>query len=396
MTRTVIDFFSGGGGMSFGFHAHEDFEIIAAFDAQLGKPSSVAGSLQCNGTYEENIGIKPHEVNLAEISVDELQKIVDLNLKDRELDVMISCAPCTGFSRAKANNHIIDDERNSLVRRSADFAVRLKPNVFVMENARELLKGNFTAHFLYLKRTLENAGYRLYYDFHFLSKYGLPQRRERAIVIAAKEEFQIRSLDDLWQGYRVRKEAITVRHAISHLPPISAGEKCTEDPWHSSPSLNEHSLKRLDNIPRDGGSWADLIDVDGGYDLLIPSMKRSVDSGKFGSHPDVYGRMQWDERAVTIKRECAHIGNGRYSHPEQNRLCSVREMGILQGFPCDYRFIASNLSNMYRHIGDAVPPLISHQIAGVIAWILSGVKPTLESCILPKTSLRVEDLVEDT
>jgi DNA (cytosine-5)-methyltransferase 1 len=35
--------------------------------------------------------------------------------------------------------------------------------------------------------------------------------------------------------------------------------------------------------------------------------------------------------AVTIKRECAHTGNGRYAHPEQDRLCTVREMSILQG-----------------------------------------------------------------
>ena len=41
---------------------------------------------------------------------------------------------------------------------------------------------------------------------------------------------------------------------------------------------------------------------------------------------------------MTIKRECGHIGNGRYAHPEQDRLCTVREMAILQGFPRDYRF----------------------------------------------------------
>lgn len=395
MAYTVIDLFSGGGGMSYGFRVHSDFEIVAAFDAQLGKPSSGAGSLQCNMTYEENIGVKPDDVNLAEIPEAELAELVASRLDGRELDVMISCAPCTGFSRAKANNHSVDDTRNSLVRRSADFAVRLQPKVFLMENARELLRGNFTAHFLYLKKTLEDAGYDLYYDIHFLSKFGLPQRRERAIVIAAKKGLKVRSLDDLWQGYKVRQDAITVRHAIRHLPPIEAGQKNIEDPWHASPSLTEQSLMRLDKTPRDGGSWIDLLKVDSGYELLIPSMKRSVDKGKLGSHPDVYGRMRWDAPAVTIKRECAHIGNGRYSHPEQNRLCTVRELGILQGFPSNYRFMASNLSNMYRHIGDAVPPLISHQIAGVTKWILSGHKPRLEDCLLPEASLLAEDLVRE-
>ena len=66
-------------------------------------------------------------------------------------------------------------------------------------------------------------------------------------------------------------------------------------------------------------------------------MARRVARGDLGSHPDIYGRLWWDRPAVTIKRECSHIGNGRYAHPEQDRLCTVREMALLQGFPRDYR-----------------------------------------------------------
>ena len=58
-----------------------------------------------------------------------------------------------------------------------------------------------------------------------------------------------------------------------------------------------------------------------------------------GSHPDVYGRLSRDQPAATIKRECGHIGNGRYAHPDQDRLCTVREMALLQGFPDDYAFV---------------------------------------------------------
>ena len=105
--------------------------------------------------------------------------------------------------------------------------------------------------------------------------------------------------------------------------------------------------------------------------LLTPAMRRRAAAGDLGSHPDVYGRLWWDRPAVTIKRECGHIGNGRYAHPEQDRLCTVREMAILQGFPRGYRF-AGSLSNMYRHIGDAVPPLISYQLAAACRWMLTG------------------------
>lgn len=65
---SVVDLFSGGGGMSYGFHAHPAFEVIGAVDAQLGKPSSKRGSLGCNSTYESNIGVAPLMADLSTIN----------------------------------------------------------------------------------------------------------------------------------------------------------------------------------------------------------------------------------------------------------------------------------------------------------------------------------------
>lgn len=118
---------------------------------------------------------------------------------------------------------------------------------------------------------------------------------------------------------------------------------------HVCPSIRGHSLARMQAIPRDGGSWTDLTEDQA--HLRIPSMNVE----KPGSFPDVYGRLAWDRPAPTITRECSHPGNGRYSHPEQDRLLTVREMATLQGFPPDYHFEAP-LSFRYRQIGDAVPP----------------------------------------
>ena len=113
------------------------------------------------------------------------------------------------------------------------------------------------------------------------------------------------------------------------------------------------TVARLLALPKDGGSWVDLLNHPDADRLLIPSMKRSAERGDFGSHPDVYGRLWWDKPCVTIKRECAHVGNGRYSHPEQDRQCTVRELALLNGFPRDYVFEGTSLSNKYRHVGDA-------------------------------------------
>ena len=121
-------------------------------------------------------------------------------------------------------------------------------------------------------------------------------------------------------------------------------------------------------------------------------MKSRIAKRDFGSHPDVYGRLAWDRPSVTIKRECAHVGNGRYSHPEQARLLTVREMAQLQGFPKDFVFISHSIANRYRHIGDAVPPLISYQLSALVAWMKTGIRPTPSDWILPNTSMSIDDI----
>jgi len=163
---------------------------------------------------------------------------------------------------------------------------------------------------------------------------------------------------------------------------------------HGSPSIRPANRRRLAAIPPDGGSWFDMLGRPDEDELLTPSMKHRAATGGLGSHPDVYGRLSWDQPAATIKRECGHIGNGRYAHPEQDRLCTLREMALLQGFPGDYAFVAASLTNRYRHVGDAVPPLVAYQLAALVDWILGADRPAPADMVLPGCSLTPEDIIE--
>ncbi|NKV31156.1 DNA (cytosine-5-)-methyltransferase [Rhodococcus hoagii] len=388
---SVVDLFSGGGGMSFGFHAHPAFDVVGAADAQLGKPSSPKGSLACNSTYELNMGIEPVSADLSAIEPPDLKSALGVG----EVDVLSACPPCTGFSRTNANNHLVDDARNSLVPRVALYAEALNPSVVVMENARELLNGNFADHFRKLEELLQELGYTVVSGVHMLTTFGLPQIRERALVVATKSGLTPRTLEDLWDGYRVSSDAVTVKRAIGHLPSLRDGEADPADDAHVSPRFaSDLNRSRIAAVPHDGGSWRDLLE--GGKKtekFLTPAMLKLVERGKLGSFPDVYGRMAWNKAAPTIKRESGHVGNGRYAHPVDNRLCSLREMAILNGFPSNYQFGGSSLANKYRHVGDAVPPLISYQIAASVAWSLTGTRPAMEDIVLPNTSLRAEDIL---
>lgn len=383
----VVDLFSGAGGMSYGFHVHGAFEVIGAADAEIGKPTSGDGRLQCNSTYRNNIGIDPKRVNLAQVAAGDLRDL--LGIGNRSVNVLSVCPPCTGFSRTNPNNHLHDDARNNLVSKAADFAIDLDADVVVMENARELIRGNFIHHYRAFRERLENSGYNVFGRSYMLNRFGLPQIRERSIIIAAKEILPLYTLESMWDGWGVKDSAKTARRALS----VAAKAKNAD---HRYPGFTSEDVKRrIAAIPADGGSWMDLLEHPEADTLLTGSMKRIAAANKFGSYPDVYGRMAWNKPAPTIKRECAHIGNGRYAHPVENRLLSVAEMALINGFPHHYKFHGAALSNVYRHIGDAVPPLISYQLAHLCRWILTNEQPGMQELILEGTSLHSADLIRE-
>ena len=386
----VVDLFSGAGGMSCGFQRHPAFRVVGAVDRQIGKPSAAPGSLGCNASYAASIGIEPVAADLAVCEPADV--CAALGPEGQRPAVLTACPPCTGFSRTMAGNHLRDDRRNNLVERTGDYVALLRPDVVLIENARELVMGRFAGHLQRLAGRLDGLGYQVRAGTYFLSEFGLPQRRERAIVVAARRPRLSRDLRELWAGWQVDRKATHVRRAIWDLPPVPAGGADPADPLHVAPAFRaEVNRRRLAAIPRDGGSWADLLARPDSPELLTPAMARRAARRDFGSHPDIYGRLHWDRPAVTIKRECGHVGNGRYAHPEQDRLCTVREISILQGFPRDYRLTGS-LANMYRHLGDAVPPLISYQLAGLCQWILTGRRPAPDELILPGCHLSADDV----
>jgi DNA (cytosine-5)-methyltransferase 1 len=291
----------------------------------------------------------------------------------------------------------VDSPKNSLVVKCADIVEAFFPEFVVMENARELITGNYSHHYHAFVARLEGLGYDVKGDVKLLTRFGLPQIRERAIVVASRIG-AAKTLDDLWEGWTVKQAATAVRRAIGHLhnEKLEAGEMSPNDSMHISPGFGVELVRqRMEAIPRDGGSWFDLAGHPRGDELLIASMKDRLRRNDLGSHPDVYGRLAWDRPAVTIKRECAHVGNGRYAHPEQTRLLTIREMALLQGFPAEYTFASNSLANRYRHIGDAVPPLISYQLSALVAWMKTGLRPSPDKWVLPGTSLRVSDVVSD-
>jgi DNA-cytosine methyltransferase len=205
-----VDFFSGCGGMSSGFHKvgleTGYFRWMGAFDIDE----------HANKTYAKNFGHKPVALDLSGDFIPQVKSILLKNGHRRTTPlIVIGSAPCQGFSSHKKKDKRID-ARNSLVSKFAEIATSLKPHFIIMENVPDLLARKHFHHFARFHEVLKKAGYRISADIINMAEFGVPQERHRAVIIAS------RIYDPLLPLPLVKRPNFkTVRQAIAHLPILS-------------------------------------------------------------------------------------------------------------------------------------------------------------------------------
>jgi DNA-cytosine methyltransferase len=343
----VLDFFCGCGGMSWGFantrQSHLAFRVLGGIDVNATALATYARNIGAPTVCEDirNFVADPRKLSelLGIVSLDEMRPLV-----------FVGCPPCQGFSAHRKKDDR-DDPRNDLAVAFARLCEYFRPDAVVMENVPEILKGRFGNYFLQASRILEEAGYTLTKDILDLSRYGVPQKRMRAVVLGS-----LGKAIPMPQCTLPEASPITVRHAIGHLNPLLAGERDDRDPFHRAPSHVDRILELIKHIPPDGGDRRSLPEA---IQLRCHS---DVDSGATPGFTDVYGRLRWDTPSVTITAKSSTPSCGRFLHPEQHRNISVREAAILQGFPQGYAF-EGPFVNQYRQIGEAVPPIFARSVA---------------------------------
>ncbi len=273
--------------------------------------------------------------------------------------VFIGCPPCQGFSAHRKKDDR-DDPRNSLINSFAELVLHYKPDVIVMENVPEMVQGRFQRYYEVAADRMRSAGYHLTEAVLDTSRYGVPQRRRRAIVLGS-----LTGRIDVPAPVLALEDVRTVRDAIAHLPVLQAGQIDGDDPWHRAPKHVERILQKIRLIPPDGGDRRHLRPQD---QLACHS---DMDSAPTTGFTDVYGRLRWDRPAVTITAKSSTPSCGRFLHPEQHRNISVREAALLQSFPHNYVF-TGGFVNQYRQIGEAVPPIFARHLAHAV---LDHLKP---------------------
>ncbi len=336
----VIDFFSGCGGMSYGFYKLGEkkkvYRHIAAFDIDK----------HANDTFYSNFGSHPIDYDLGNISNKILDKIIEERRAGRQNPlILIGCAPCQGFSaHRKKDRQKKEDTRNSLVGAFGRIVAHLKPEFVIMENVPDLLSKKHISHFDEFKEILEEENYVINTEVVNMAHYGVPQKRFRTVVLASKKFKPSIPPNIIAES----KDFRTVRDAIGHLDIIESGEISETDSMHQTSKHKKNTIEILAKVPKDGGFRPKGVG---------PKCLDNVNG-----FSDVYGRLFWDKPSVTITARCRTPSCGRFTHPELNRGLSVREAALLQGFPENFIF-EGPFDDKFKQIGNAVPPIFSLSLA---------------------------------
>lgn len=336
----AVDLFSGCGGLTVGLK-DAGFQVVAAVEFE-------AGAVEAYKLNHPEVTV--YETDICEL--DGATVLVDAGLEKGELDLLAGCPPCQGFSRMKTLNGKrgdADPEKNDLVFQYLRLVEELMPRALLMENVPAL---RLDERYTRLRESVEALGYQVADEVHDAADFGVPQRRRRFIMLAAKNErpeMPAPVPDD---------ERMTVRKAISAWR-TTAGS--SGDPAHDVTSNRTEAVEALiRSIPHDGGSRKDVE----GYEEL--ECHKRCDGFR-----DVYGRMRWDDVSPTITSGFPNPSKGRFIHPDQDRTLTLREGALLQTFPKDYQFPAHRGKYPVAvMIGNALPPKLAKAHASAIAAAL--------------------------
>lgn len=355
---TAVDLFSGAGGTGWGLKS-AGFRVVAALEKDR----------EAADTYKENIGVQPLVIDINDISPADFRR-QHTELQPSELDVMVGCPPCQGFSRMR-NEKGRTDKKNDLVMVYLQFVLEFHPRFVLFENVPGLIRtAHGKHHYESLVQGLRSAGYAVRKELIDAVNYGVPQHRRRVIVIAGRDG-EIPPFPKGTHGppgTRAVREGYlmswaTVRQAIGQFPPLKAGEEAPNIPQHSARKLGDRVATFIAAVPKNGGGRLDVSE-----EFWLPC--HTAHSG----HRDVYGRLRWEQPATVITSGCTNVSRGRFVHPEQDRGLSLREAAALQGFPNEFIF-KGKTNSISAQIGNAVPPPLAEALASALKERLRQSEP---------------------
>lgn len=242
-------------------------------------------------------------------------------------DVILGGFPCQGFSLSGPRK--IDDSRNVLYKHYVKLVKQNKPAAFIGENVKGLLTMGNGEIVEAIISDFAACGYDMFYQLINAKNYGVPQDRERVIIVGFRKDLNV----DVFQLLEYNGKLYKLRDVLKDLPEPKPGEIC-EAPFSSR--YMSRNRKR---------GWDDVS-------YTIPAMAKQVTLHP-GS-PDM----------VKIDKDLWRFGDDGIT-----RRLSWREAAVIQTFPKDMEFFG-DLTSIYKQIGNAVPVRLAEFVANSIRPIL--------------------------
>lgn len=374
MGQVAIDLYSGCGGMSAGAAAAiPDLEVKWALDIDANATKTFAKA------HPEAV------VDCCDVSLVSAADVVE-RAGIEKIDWFFAGPTCQAVSTMGLFH--LEDPRNALfvhfIRLLDGFtAASRRPRHIVMENVPGVVYGRNLVIVKELFKLFKERGYHVFADVVNMADYGLPQLRNRFILIATVDEvsptFPRHTHAPLKKGDL--KEYVSVSEAIADLAAGEADDRAViklaargrptrfqsfvrdgsgHAPNHHSNNLSEINRKRVATVPQ-GGSWKDIPPE------LLPDRFRRV---RLTDYATLYGRLHEASPAYTISAGFNNVTSGCFTHPIHDRALTVREGARLQGFKDSFEFLGPK-DAQYRQVGNAVPPFFMMQL---VQHLLSGEK----------------------
>ncbi|MDR0917985.1 MAG: DNA cytosine methyltransferase [Oscillospiraceae bacterium] len=338
--NSIIDLFSGCGGMSLGFE-HAGFKVLLGID----NDSMALHTFESNHKEAKTLCD-----DITQVGYSKIKEIIG----EQAIDVIIGGPPCQGMSLSGFRNY--DDPRNRLYLSYIRLVKEIQPKAFVIENVPGLAALFGGAIKDSILEEFSKLGYSVKYKILVASDYGVPQRRKRIIFVGIKGNINNFIFPDPF-GCEICCEM-----ALSDLPPLNGAFLGSEiQEYMSTPLSNYQTLMRKNSEKVYNHIAAEhservkeiisLVPNGGNYKDLPEEFKQSR------NFHVAWTRFNRNKTAPTID-----TGHRHHFHYEYNRVPTVRECARLQSFPDDFIFYG-NKTQQFRQVGNAVPPLMAQAIA---------------------------------
>lgn len=328
----VLSLFSGAGGLDIGFHLN-GFDIKACIEIDR----DGCNTIEANKPKYANKNTKVYCKDITTINPNDVMDEIG------EIDFMIGGPPCQSFSaagRRAGGVYGVNDTRGSLFWYYCEFLKVFKPKGFLFENVKGILQANKNKDWEIIKNSFSEIGYNLSFMVLDAADYGVPQHRERLIMVGLRE-------DSIFNFPRPAYGP----NSINKIPYVTP-RKVFEDIEDPHESVHTYS-----------GKYGHLLnDIPPGQNYSFYTEKMGHPEPKFAWRSKFSGflyKLSPDEPSKTL---VAH--QGKYDGPFhwKNRKLNTKELSRIQSFPNDYVFTGTEIS-VAKQIGNSVAPKFSEYLA---------------------------------